>query len=252
MLNTRLTLGALGLLALTPLHAISPAEADLPEARTLIERHIEASGGREAMLAQYELIIDAEFSMPAMGIVGQMTVVGRPPADHVTIIELPGLGEMRTGFSPELAWSVDPFMGPRLIEGEEFDILQESIVTAAVLREPEYVASATTVGRAEFNGQPCFRVQIDWHSGRQSHDCYAMESGLLIAMEMVQSSPMGEMETLIILDGFREFEGVLAPTVMRQTIMGQEQVMTVKEMRRESPDPALFELPPPIRTLVGQ
>lgn len=252
MLRKALKLAGVGFLALAvnPVVAETAQEEDLPEARALIERYIEAVGGREAIMARTESVMTGEFSMPAVGITGSLMVASRPPAEQVVVIELPGMGEMRTGVSEELAWSLDPFMGPRLIEGEEFKSLMDNTIPEAVLRDPEFVASATTVGMDEFLGQSCYRVRLEWKSGRESHDCYAVETGFLIAMQSTETSPMGEIEMLSLMDEFREIEGVKMPTVMRQVVMGQEQVMTMTDVSFETPDPELFELPPAIQTLV--
>ncbi len=238
------------LLSMNPLFAETDDDSDLPEARELIDRYIEAIGGRDAVMAQAEAVMTGEFSMPAAGITAQMKVAARPPAEQVVIVDLPGMGEMRTGVSRDLAWSLDPFMGPRLIEGEEFKSLLDNTIPEAVLRDPEYVESVSTVGRDEFLDQACYRVRIEWKSGRESHDCYAAESGLLIAMQSTETSPMGEIDMLSTLDEYREIEGVKVATVIRQTVMGQEQVMTIEDIRFETPDAALFELPPAIQTLV--
>lgn len=252
MLKTTFKLAAVSLLALAMSQAAAetvPAE-DLPDARSLVERHIEAIGGRDAVLSQTESVVTGEFSMPAMGMTGSLTVASRPPADQAIVIDLPGMGEMRTGVSPDLAWSLDPFMGPRLIEGDEFKSLMDSAMPGAVLRDPEYVSSMTTVGMAEFLDQACYLVEIEWKSGRESKDCYAVESGFLIATESVETSAMGEIQMVQTIDDYREIEGIMMPRVMRQTIMGMEQIMTMDEISFETPDPALFELPPAIQTLV--
>lgn len=230
--------------------AAEPAAEALPDGRELVERHIEAIGGREAVLAQTESIVRGEFAMPAAGMSGELMVASRPPNERVVVIELPGIGEIRSGYRPELAWSIDPFMGPRLIEGEEFQLQAERMEPAALLRDPEYVKSLETVELTEFDGQGCYRVAIEWHSGRTSHDCYAVDSGLLIAMETTEVSPMGEAETLSLLSDYESFGGVRLATETRIQTMGQEQVLTISEVKLEAPDDDLFELPPPIQTLV--
>lgn len=252
MLSTKLKVAGISLLALAMSQALAETapEQDLPEARSLIERYIEAIGGRDAIMAQTEVVMTGELAMPAVGISGSLLVASRMPIEQVIVVELPGMGEMRTGVSPELAWSVDPFMGPRLIEGEEFKALMDNTMPGATMRDPEYVKAATTVGMAEFGGQSCYRVKIEWHSGRESHDCYAVDSGFLIAMESLETSPMGQMEAVSVMEEFREVEGVVIPMVIRQTIMGMEQVMTMHDISFETPDPALFELPPAIQTLL--
>lgn len=226
------------------------SSAELPDARHLIDRHIEAIGGREALLAQNEAVMHGEFAMPAAGVTGSMMMASRASGDRVMVIELPGLGEMRSGYSRDLAWSIDPFLGPRLIEGDELAAQVERMEPGAVLRDSEFVASASTLELANFADQDCYRVELKWRSGRSSHDCYAVDSGLLIAMESVETSPMGEVESLSLLGEYETMHGLLVPTVTRVQVMGQEQIVTISEISLETPDDALFELPPPIRTLL--
>jgi hypothetical protein len=221
----------------------------LPEARALIEGHIEAVGGREALEAQTDSILVGQFRMPAAGVQGRMTVASRAGGARVTVIELPGIGQIQSGYSADLAWSIDPFSGPRLIEGEELEALIERSELAAILRDPEYVRDARTVERTEFGGIPCFRVELSWKSGRTSHDCYAVDSGLMVAMETVETSPMGEFESLSLLGEYKDFHGVLAPSVTTVRSMGQDQIIEIDEVRLDIPDAALFELPPAIATL---
>jgi hypothetical protein len=252
MFASVLKIAGLGLLAVSMSNAMAETDNDqeLPDARSLIERHLETIGGREAIEAQTEGMMKGEFAMPAAGITGELLVASRAPADRVMRIELPGMGTIKTGYSPDLAWSIDPFMGPRLIEGKEFDSMTENSVPGAVMRDPEFVAAATTVELTEFLDQACYRVKLEWRSGRETHDCYAVESGLLIAAESVESSPMGEMQSLTLLGEHKEMHGFLVPTVTRIQTMGQEQILTVTELSLEAPDPELFELPPAIQTLV--
>lgn len=222
----------------------------LPDGRALIEGHIEAIGGREAVEVQADSIMIGEFRMPAAGVEGRMVIASRASGERVTTIELPGIGEIVSGYSAELSWSIDPFSGPRLIEGEELEALIERSELAAILRDPQFVTEARTVERTEFGGTPCFRVELQWTSGRTSYDCYAVETGLMVAMETVETSPMGEFESLSLLGDYKAFDGVLAPTVTTVRSMGQDQIVVIEEIRLETPDEALFQLPPAIATLV--
>lgn len=243
-------LGAILIMCGTLTSTAAATSADLPDARLLIDRHVETIGGKEALRAQSESTMLGEFSMPAAGMTGQLTIASRSTGERVTLIDLPGLGEMRSGYSKDLAWSIDPFMGPRLIEGEELAAQVERSEFGAVIRDNEFLTAANTVERTEFAGEACYRVKLTWRSGRTSHDCYAVDSGLLIAMESVETSPMGEVESLTLLGEYAEMHGLLVPRVTRIRVMGQEQILTVTEVSLGAPDDALFELPPPIRTLL--
>jgi hypothetical protein len=72
----------------------------------------------------------------------------------------------------------------------------------------------------------------------------------MVAMESVETSPMGEVESLTLLGDYQEMQGALVPTVTTVRVMGQDQVITVNEINLGPPDEALFDIPAPIRTLL--
>lgn len=224
---------------------------ELPAARDLIERHIEAVGGREAVLAQVESTMTGRLEFPAAGMSGPLTIASRPPSDRVMIVELPGMGEIRTGYSPELAWSVDPFMGPRILTGPERDAMTEQAEPRAMLRDPEFFSTIETVGETELdNGATCYRVRLEWQSGRESFDCYHAESGLLVEMEMTQPSPMGEISSVTRMRDYQEFGDGRIATRTSIRVMGQQQLLIIEEVEFGPPDAQLFEPPPAIDTLI--
>ncbi len=74
-------------LLLAPFYAQAPAKtetaSELPDAREIINRHIKAVGGREAILAHKSMHADGTMSIPAQGISGPMELVQRrEPEPH--------------------------------------------------------------------------------------------------------------------------------------------------------------------------
>ncbi len=234
--------------------SVGVADSELPAARSLVDAHIEASGGEQAMLRQMDSTTTGRFVMPAAGMEGQMTMYSRTPTERVMMIELEGLGTIHTGYADRQAWSVDPFMGPRLITGEELTIQIESNEPAATIRSDEFVESMTTTGTAEYNGESCYEVEIVWKSGRESTDCYSQDTGLLLASTFTVESPMGQMETLTVFDEYKTFErdGVefKLPVTTNVTTMGQEQQLIIDEIELGRPADEKFAVPPAIATLM--
>lgn len=225
---------------------------DLPEARTLIDRYIEEIGGREAILAQTDSTMTGTFRMPNAGMEGTLVVASRAPAERVTRISLPDMGEILSSYSRDVAWSMDPFTGPRLIEGDELQAQVEQSEPGAILRDEEYIEAAETVGIVEVNDQDCYRVRLEWKSGRETFDCYSVESGLLIGMESTQPSPMGDVEALMVVDEYEQFDGMQIPTLSRIEVMGQTQLLEIESVDFGAPDEALFERPAAIQGLIDQ
>lgn len=235
-------------IALFALAGPALAEA-LPDARSLVDRHVEAIGGREAIDRQTQGTLTGRFQMPAAGIDGEMVVAIAATDQIGTRIEMPGIGEIRSGINADLVWSVDPFSGPRILEGEERAFQLEQSNPKAILRDASLVTQLETVALAEFGGESCYRVRVVWHSGRESHDCYAVDSGLLIATESTQTSPMGEISVTSLMKDYRDFDGFKAASRTEQTVMGQQQIIRVDAYTSGAPDPALLELPAPIQAL---
>lgn len=224
---------------------------DLPPAGELIDRYVEALGGREAILANQSSHMTGNFTVPAAGMTGGLEIYSGPDDQMLTIITIPGLGESRSGFNGEVAWSVDPMMGPRVLDGAELEAMQDQAGAEASLRDESLFDTRETVELTEMNGEACYKVRLQWKSGRETYDCFSVESGLLIGTVIVQESPMGAVEVTTFLGDYKQFGDLWSPTSMRQQIMGQEQTMTIESIEFGDLDPALFELPEEIKSLVG-
>lgn len=100
------------------------------------------------------------------------------------------------------------------------------------------------------NGEVCYKVRMLWKSGRETFDCFSVETGLLVGSVSRQSTPMGEIDVVTLMDGYRETGGVLVATRIRQQMLGQEQVMTLDTIEYDVVEPSVFELPEAIRALI--
>lgn len=228
------------------------AQDTLPNGRELVDRYVELIGGRDAVMSRPIIRSTGSFQMPAMGITGELVTYQAQPGRNVVQVNIPGLGEIRSGFDGTVGWSMDPIQGPRVMTGAELDHTREEANFASTIRDPSLVTEAETVERTEMNGKACWRVRLTWRSGRETFDCYAEDAGLLVASVSTQDSPMGSIQITTLLDDYEEFGGFRIPTRMTQHMMGQEQVMVIEEVDFPSLDESVFALPPEIQALVGR
>lgn len=233
---------------------VAPALAQdaLPAAEELIDRHVEAVGGRGAVLGHTSSRVTGTFSMPSAGIEGTLVTESAAPDLSITRVEIPGLGIILSGFDGTVGWSVDPNLGPRLLEGNELEAVKEGGSRLAAVRDASLFDVRETVERTEMNSEACFKVRLVWKSGRETFDCYSVETGLMIGSMSRQESPMGAIETTTLLEEYREIGGVLSPTRIRQQMLGQEQLMTLDTIEYDVVDPAAFTPPEAIQALIEQ
>jgi hypothetical protein len=234
------------------LAAAAPLTAqDLPAASELIERYVEAMGGRDAILGHQNSRATGSFSMPAAGISGELEVV----ADEGRVlerVEIGGLGTSFSGYDGEVGWSVDPNIGPRLLEGKELQALVESTQVENTLRGEEMFEVRETVELTEMNGQACYKVRLVSKSGRETIDCYSTETGLRVAMISTQDTPMGAIEMTTLFDEYGDFDGMRVPTRMTQQLFGVEQVLIIESVEFGVAEDDDFVPPEVIRTLIEQ
>jgi len=229
----------------------APLEAqDLPDANALIASYVEAMGGADRFQG-LSSVTRGTLAIPAAGIEGQFELVQRYPDQMRMNVELPGLGEILSGFTGEVGWSVNPMMGAQLMEGPELAQIREQSGIPASLRDPSVVPGRETVEQVEFEGEACWRVRLTWASGRESFDCYSVETGLLVASEAVQVTAMGDVPSVSIYRDYRDVEGRTTPTRMIQRVAGQEQVMVIESVEYGEVDASRVAPPAQIQALIG-
>lgn len=158
----RTTLGLIVAMAGTvALAGPAAPQARLPDAAEIIDRYVEARGGRDAILAPASVRTRGVISMPAIGAEGSMEVLSRDGRMAMTMT-IPGMGDMQTGFDGEVGWAMDGMMGPRLLEGGELDGIRDMANPLAELRDASLFAVRETVERREMGGEPCWLVRLEW------------------------------------------------------------------------------------------
>jgi hypothetical protein len=234
-----------------PALLLAQEATDLPAAQDLVDRYVEAIGGRDAVLRPRSYRTRGTFAMPAAGLTAEMEVVSDRSGRVASTMEIPGLGTFRSGYDGDIGWSVDPMMGARILEGAELTALTDQADPLAMVRDASLFRGMRTVERTEIGGQPCYKVRLEWNSGRETHDCYGTDTGLMVASIGTQESPMGSVEATSIFSDFAEFGGVRFATRMVQRMMGQEQVMTIRSVEFDDAGDADFAPPAEIRAIRG-
>jgi hypothetical protein len=231
--------------------AAPDTSAPLPAAKDVIARYAAAIGGRNALMRHSTLRSTGTFEMPAAGIKGDFVLVRAKPDKMVLTMTIPGLGEMASAYNGAVGWAINPMQGPRVLEGKELAQMREEATFESLLGAGPDVRSLESVARAEMAGQPCVKVKVTYKSGRESVDCYSVDTGLLVGSTSKEDSPMGAVDVTTLVGDWKDFGGLRLPTTQRQQMMGQEQVMKFSSVEYDRPDDAgAFAVPATIQALL--
>lgn len=237
--------------ALTWVTTLAPAQAtSLPPAESLVAGHRRAVNA-DVFLRAKSIRSRGTLQVPAVGVSAPLILEQVAPNRMRMTTSLPGAGEILQGFDGTTAWAVDPMQGPRLLTGSQLAQVRDDADFRSSMRPSELVREMRTVERTTIGGAECWLVRVSWRSGRETHDCYDVGTGLLVAARSTVQSPMGEAEVTTRYSDYREFAGMRFPARSVIETMGQQQVIVLESVELDVVKDDLRDLPPAIRTLLG-
>lgn len=241
---------AIGLLAVAlaifPL-AFGTAE-DLPSPQTIIDNHVKAIGGKDALAGIKNSVQKGNMMIVAMGMSGTLTsYVALPNAKVIVAIE--GFGEFVSGIKDGTPWSSDMMNGDQVLEGVEAkDALQRAEGPQMWLHWQDYYPSAETVGEEAVGDATAYKVVFTLEEGEARTYWFDTKSGLNI--QSTGAGPAGP--ATIAIDDYRDVGGVLV--AHKNTIEGDQGSVeiTFESIEHNTEiDPAIFDVPEAIAALMA-
>ena len=239
-------------LAQAPAPAVQqkPADAALPPAQSIIDRHIEAVGGRAAIKSHNSVNIKGSITIPANGMTGTIELFAARPNKTLAKTNLAGIGEVMEGFDGTVAWSISPMTGPMLATGDELAQKAFDANFDGALGIASRYDAIKTVEKTTFEGRPVYKVALTRKGGGDDIEFYDVETGLKAGGTIERKNPMGTISVTSTLSDYKKFGDILHPTTMKQTMTGVQVVTTFTSIEYDKVDPSVFELPAQIKALV--
>jgi hypothetical protein len=244
---------ATGITVLTVCLVASPQSRaqDLPKADEVMEKYIEATGGRAAHEKRKTSVSTGSFEMPAMGIKGTLKIWQAEPNLMYTEVDIEGMGKTEEGSDGEVAWETSAMMGPRIKTGEERAMAMRAATFDADLLWRELFDKVECVAIENVNDKPCYKVVKTPKIGPPETHYYDRESYLPVKVELTVPTPMGNVPSEQFISDYRKVGDLTLPHAIRQTLMGQEQVIRVEKIEMDVEIPASrFDLPAAIKELI--
>ncbi len=222
----------------------------LPKAEELIDKSIEACGGKAAMDKLNTRVVKISVDAGPQG-KAKVTVYEARPNKRHTIVEMPA-AKQESGFDGEVAWQISP-MGAKILTGEQRATAIREATFNADLEWRKLYQKAETLGEAEIDGRPTWKVVFTPELGNPETVYYDQKTFLPVRKEVkIKAGPM-ELQIEATYDDYQKTDGVLLPHRVRQRIVQLDQttewVVEKVEHNVELP-PDRFALPQQIKDLL--
>jgi hypothetical protein len=232
---------------------IARAADDLPKAENILDKYVEATGGKAAYRKNHTEIFKGTLELAAMGIKGSMTSYRAEPDKSYSEVELAAIGKMLEGSDGTVYWSLSAMVGPHVKEGPEKAQAMLSSKFNAELNWRDVFKSAKTTGVDTVDGKECHKVELTPAEGSPIMQCYDKQSNLMVKMTMTAQSAMGEQTVDSYTTDYRKEGEILMPHKIKQSVAGQEVVISIDSVTFNAEIPAdKFALPDEIKALVNK
>ena len=242
-------------LLLAPLYAQAPPKTEtpaaLPDGRGLIDRHVKAIGGREAILSHKSMHATGTLTVPASGMTGDIEIFqAANPNRSLARTTVKDIGEISEGFDGSHAWSVTPMTGPMLKVGKDLQQTKLDAEFYGDLRDPKTYTEVKTVEKTTFDGRPCYKVSLKRIDGVEDFEYYDAATGLRAGGVRTRDTVMGTMTISTIETGYKKFGNLTVATTLTQQVMGTEQKITLLTVEFDKVPATALEPPAAIKALI--
>jgi outer membrane lipoprotein-sorting protein len=231
---------------------LARAADDLPKAENILDKYVEATGGKAAYQKHHSTVSKGTFELAAMSLKGPITIYHAEPNKILSEIDLgSSIGKMRDGSDGTVYWSFFAMMGPHVKEGPEKAQAEISARYNAEVNWRDLYKEVKTVGTDTVDGKDCYKVQLTPSAGGPITQCYDKESGLVVKMTMTAQTPMGEQTGDSFFTDYRKEGNILMAHKIKESGAGQEVTISIDSVTFDSDIPAdTFALPDEIKALL--
>jgi outer membrane lipoprotein-sorting protein len=220
----------------------------LPSAKSLIEKHDAAVGGRAAMDKHSSVHQTVTISIAAANITGSIDVYHSKPDLFLTKTTLPQ-GQVLGGYDGKTAWNLTP-QGAQLLDSASAAPVKGQADFFGDYYNPARTRSAETVDISDFEGRRCYKVKIVHTDNTESMVYFDSATGLRAGQSDVTKAMGQDMQTMQLMSDYKEFGGVKMPTKRVTRLPMYEVVLTITAVEFDMVDPAVYALPDAVKALV--
>lgn len=213
-------------------------------AEQVIERTIQASGGREAMEKLTSTVAKGTADISWAGVTAKMEYYAKAPDKQMSVTSIDGYGQVKQGFDGKVAWVDNPESGLQELSGEMAEQAKRQAVFNAPLKWRELYPKAELRGKEKVGDRDAWVLILTSTAGKKVIQYVDAENFLMLRQTMTQQTPQGEMEVTADMSDYRDVSGVKVPFLIKQTLPPGDIIIKFTEMQNNVPiDDAQFAKP---------
>jgi zinc protease len=220
------------------------AGAALPTADEVVDKYVNAIGGKEAYEKLSSRLSKGTFELPAMGASGSLEIHAKAPNKTISIIDIPGFGLVSRCYDGTTGWAQDPQTGIRELTGTELAIQKRGADFFQAVRMKDLYPKRELKGKEKVGEREAYLVEAVPSEGGPVKMYFDTETSLLTRVELEADSPQGKLDVQTVLSDYTEVDGIKLPFTIRQATGALDFVIKIQEVKHNVPiDDEKFKKP---------
>jgi hypothetical protein len=220
------------------------AQSANPSVDDILTRYVAALGGRAAISKHTTRISKGTLELVGVTTDGTAESYSKAPNRFLSIINIPGYGEVRRCFDGQLAWLSDPVKGIQPLAGQELSSTKRDAIFYQSLELKKTYPQMILKGKEDVGTWPAYVIEASSSDGTVRHMYFDVSSGLLIRADEESDSPQGRDTIQFYFEDYRDVDGVKQPFTVRQVHGKVSFIVRLTEVKWDDPiDDAKFAKP---------
>ena len=203
-----------------------PARANTPSPDEIIERYINASGGKGTLERITSRISKGTFEITSLGVSGPIEKVEKAPDNTLLTFVVPGMGPISQGLTSSDGWVQNPFGGVRHFRGEELAWNKRIYAFQRPVRLKFMYQQLYLTGIEKVRQRDTYVIEATPAMGLPDKLFFEVQTGLLVRIDTVAEGPKGKTPFQILLTDYREVDGIQYP--FSESHVGPTHSLTIK------------------------
>ncbi len=213
-----------------------------PSVDQILAKYIQALGGKAAIERQTQFVSRGSWESEVKS--GTVEVYGKAPNRMLTLMDVPGFGQIRDGFDGSVAWHEDPQVGVQEINGRESSAIRRMAEFYGDLKLRQLYPKIITKGKQNVGQRAAYVVEADSGDGLFRRMYFDTQIGLLLRDDTEYDTPEGRASVTRYFDDYRDVDAVKVTFTVRQSDKNGSLTFRLTESRFDvALDDAVFARP---------
>lgn len=203
------------------------APAQAPTVEQIINKSIDALGGRAALASLTSVVMTGTTEVVAYNSSGDTTTYAQSPDKFATLTDFEGYGTVGHGYDGKIGWRADPQQGNTDLTGSQLSNARLEAEFEGILHWNDLYPKSEVTGTDKVEGRDCWVVKMTPAEGGPVTRYFDTQTYLLDKFVTTGDTPQGPGQITVELSDYRDIgDGVKLPYTLKLTVPGVGDLIT--------------------------